>query len=268
MIAGSIGGAAVAAVAFAIFILAGGQERSVSTVASVTTRVVASTDPSRVDELSPRAIYEADAPGVVFVNAAGETQSPSAAEYLKGEGPSGPAVATGSGFEVDGRGTLVTNWHVVQGASRITVGLAPGSSVQASLIGSDPSHDIAVLRIPTGGVVLHPLSLGRSSTVHVGDPAYAIGNPFGLARTLTTGVISALGRRITAPDGVAIGSAMQTDAPINPGNSGGPLLNEHGQVVGINAQIETSGSGGGSVGIAFAIPIETAEQELAKLAKR
>jgi putative serine protease PepD len=135
------------------------------------------------------------------------------------------------------------------------------------VLGDDPSDDLAMLRIPTGGLTLHPLALGDSSTVQVGDPVLAIGNPFGLTQTLTTGVISALGRRITAPNGVTITGALQTDAPINPGNSGGPLLNEQGEVIGINSQIETSGERGGSVGIAFAVPIDTAKNELAALEK-
>jgi S1-C subfamily serine protease len=111
------------------------------------------------------------------------------------------------------------------------------------------------------------LVFGDLSKVHVGDPVLAIGNPFGLARTLTTGVISALNRRIQSPNGLTIEDALQTDAPINPGNSGGPLLNEDGEVIGINSQIETGGERGGSVGIAFAIPINTAKDALATLEK-
>ena len=124
-----------------------------------------------------------------------------------------------------------------------------------------------MLRIPTDGLTLHPLTLGDSSTVEVGEPAYAIGNPFDLQRTLTTGVISALQREITAPNGFTIDNVLQTDAPINPGNSGGPLLNAQGQVIGINSQIETGGSGDGSVGIGFAVPINKAKSEIAALEK-
>jgi S1-C subfamily serine protease len=155
---------------------------------------------------------------------------------------------------------------VVENAVKVIVSLGEhGQTVQASVIGKDPSHDLAVLRIPTGGLTLHPLTLGDSSKVQVGEPVLAIGNPFGLGRTLTTGVVSALQRQITSPNGMTINDALQTDAPINPGNSGGPLLNEHGAVIAINSQIETNGSGGGSVGIAFAIPIETAKSELPEL---
>jgi S1-C subfamily serine protease len=124
-----------------------------------------------------------------------------------------------------------------------------------------------VLRIPTEGVTLHSLTLGDSAKAQVGDPVLAIGNPFGLERTLTTGVVSALQRQITSPNGFTIDNVIQTDAPINPGNSGGPLLNGAGEVIGINSQIETGGSGGGSVGIGFAVPISTAKGEIGQLEK-
>jgi len=122
-----------------------------------------------------------------------------------------------------------------------------------------------VLHIRPDGITLHPLTLGDSSSVQIGDPVYAIGNPFDLERTLTTGVISALQRQIQAPNGFTINNVLQTDAPINPGNSGGPLLDAAGRVIGINSQIETGGGGGGSVGIGFAVPINTAKSELGQL---
>jgi S1-C subfamily serine protease len=124
-----------------------------------------------------------------------------------------------------------------------------------------------VLRIHPDGLSLHPISLGNSDSVQVGDPVYAIGNPFNLERTLTTGVISALQREIQAPNGFAIRNVLQTDAPINPGNSGGPLLDAAGQVIGINSQIETSGGSDGSVGIGFAVPINLAKGEIGQLEK-
>ncbi len=138
---------------------------------------------------------------------------------------------------------------------KVTVSFEKGKTVEAQVLGKDPSNDLAVLRIHPDGLELHPIPLGDSSAVQVGDPVYAIGNPFDLQRTLTTGVISALQREIKAPNGFSIDNVLQTDAPINPGNSGGPLLNTQGQVIGINSQIETGGSGDGSVGIGFAIPI-------------
>lgn len=217
---------------------------------------------AQAHSLTARQIYERVARGVVFVSAAG-VGSPSASSepFTGGE----PSTSTGSGIEIDGNGTILTNWHVVQDASKITVGLGRGSNVTARLIGKDPSEDLALLRIPIAGLVLHPLTLGDSSTVHVGDRVLAIGNPFGLERTLTTGVISALQRQIQAPDRATISNVLQTDASIDPGSSGGPLLDERGEVIGINSEIETSGSGGGYSGIAFAIPINTAKRELGRL---
>jgi S1-C subfamily serine protease len=134
-----------------------------------------------------------------------------------------------------------------------------GLRIAAEVAGKDPSNDLVVLRMPTRGITLHPLPLGDSSRAQIGEPVAAIGDPFGLERTLTTGVVSALKRTITSPSGITMSGALQTDAPINPGNSGGPLLNANGEVIGVNSQIETSGGGGGSVGIAFAIPIDAAK---------
>jgi S1-C subfamily serine protease len=211
-----------------------------------------------------RQIYERSASGVVFVNATGVIQAQSPSEYLRGESEE-RGTATGSGFEVDGRGTILTNWHVIEGATTITVGLGHGRTVAANVVAHDASSDVAALRILTAGLTLHPLALGDSAKAHIGETVLAIGNPFGLERTLTTGIVSALQRRIQAPNGVTISSAIQTDAAINPGNSGGPLLNEQGEVIGINSQIETAGGHAGNVGIAFAIPIDTAKSELATL---
>jgi S1-C subfamily serine protease len=157
---------------------------------------------------------------------------------------------------------------VVENAAKVLVSFGESSkTVEAHMAGKDPSDDVAVLRIATDGLTLHPLALGDSSSVQVGEPVVAIGNPFGYSRTLTTGVISARQRQIQAPNGVTIDNVLQTDTPINPGNSGGPLLNVHGQVIGINSQIVTSGGNGGSVGVAFAIPIDTAKSELPALDK-
>ncbi len=210
-------------------------------------------------------IYERTAPGVVYVtsNIVRQTASPFGFGESQQQG-----TATGSGFVINSNGTILTNWHVVENAVKVTVSFEHSKTVNAQVIGKDPSNDLAVLRVPTEGLTLHPLSLGNSSTAQVGDPVLAIGNPFGLSRTLTTGVISALQRHITAPNGFEIDNVLQTDAPINPGNSGGPLLNAAGQVIGINSQIETGGSGSdGSVGIGFAVPINTAKSELPELEK-
>ena len=213
-------------------------------------------------------IYVRDAPGVVFVTSTIVQQGESSPFNLFGGGETQrQGKATGSGIVIDGNGTILTNYHVVENAVKVQVSFEKGQNVEAKVVGKDPSNDLAVLRIPTDGLTLHPLTLGDSSKVQVGDPVLAIGNPFDLERTLTTGVISALQREITAPNGFTINNVLQTDAPINPGNSGGPLLNAQGQVIGINSQIETGGCGNGSVGIGFAVPINTAKSEISQLEK-
>jgi S1-C subfamily serine protease len=204
-------------------------------------------------------IYRQDGPGVVFIQAAGVSGD----ETLFGQPQQG--TATGSGFVVDSDGTIITNAHVVEGASKVTVSFQEGGdAIDADIKGVDPDSDIAVLKIDPEGQDLTVLPLGDSSNVQVGDPVVAIGNPFGLQRTVTTGIVSALQRQLDAPSGFPISDVIQTDASINPGNSGGPLLDARGRVIGINSQIATGG-GQGSVGIGFAVPIDTAKQELPKL---
>jgi S1-C subfamily serine protease len=157
---------------------------------------------------------------------------------------------------------------VIDGATSgsITVQFADKKTVKAQVVGKDPSTDLALLKVDPEGLDLKALPLGSSKDVHVGDPTIAIGNPFGLDRTLTTGVVSALQRQIQAPNGFAIKDVIQTDAAINPGNSGGPLIDAAGRVIGINSQIETGGNGAnGNVGIGFAVPIDTAKQILDSL---
>jgi S1-C subfamily serine protease len=216
--------------------------------------------------LTPHQVYVKDAPGVAFVTSTIVQKGESPFNLFGGESQK-QGTATGSGIVIDSNGTILTNYHVVENAIKVTVSFGKGKSIEAQVVGKDPSNDLAVLRIHPEGVTLHPLALGDSSAVTVGDPVYAIGNPFDLERTLTTGVISALQRQITAPNGFTINNVLQTDAPINPGNSGGPLLDTAGRVIGINSQIETGGSGGGSVGIGFAVPINTAKGEIAQLEK-
>src|SRR3954453_8088293 len=215
--------------------------------------------------LPPRDIYKRVAPGVVFIRAqvVEQTQSPfdfGFPQQQRGE-------ATGSGFVVDRDGTILTNAHVVSGASKGTVQFADRHVVDPTILGRDESTDLAVLKVSAKASELQPLALGNSRAVQVGDPTIAIGNPFGLERTLTTGVVSATRRTIQAPNGFEIDGVIQTDAAINPGNSGGPLLDAAGRVIGINSQIETGGSGNGSVGIGFAIPIDTAKRLLPELEK-
>lgn len=241
-----------------------GASQKTVTVVQSSTPIAPSNVSQQSTGLTPHKIYEKDAPGVAYVTSTivRQTESPFG---LGGERQQGQA--TGSGFVINSDGTILTNYHVVENAVKVTVSFEHGKAVEAKVIGKDPSNDLAVLRIPTEGLTLHPLVLGDSSKAQVGDPVLAIGNPFALERTLTTGVVSALQRKITAPNGFEIDNVLQTDAPINPGNSGGPLLNSAGEVIGINSQIETGGSGGGSVGIGFAVPINTAKSELAQLEK-
>jgi S1-C subfamily serine protease len=236
---------------------------------TVTTIQAAPLTPSNASQqstgLTPHTIYVRDAPGVVFVTSTVVQKTESPFNLFGEGGAQRQGQATGSGIVIDGNGTILTNYHVIENAIKVTVSIEKGQTVNAQVVGKDPSNDLAILRIPTDGLTLHPLTLGDSSGVQVGDPVLAIGNPFDLERTLTTGVISALQREITAPNGFTIDNVLQTDAPINPGNSGGPLLNAAGQVIGINSQIETGGSGGGSVGIGFSIPISTAKAEISQL---
>jgi S1-C subfamily serine protease len=164
---------------------------------------------------------------------------------------------TGSGFVYNADGTIVTNYHVVENADQLDVVLSTGESVPATVIGTDSLYDLAVLRIQASSP-LTPLELGDSDAVQVGQTVIAIGNPFGLDRTLTTGVVSALGRLLETDSGAVIGEAIQTDAAINPGNSGGPLLDTHGRVIGINTAINSPT--GGSVGIGFAVPANVVQR--------
>ncbi len=200
-----------------------------------------------------RQVYASASPSVVFVKSA-ET------------GTAGGA-ASGTGFVVDSDGTIVTNAHVVAGAGKVQVRFEDnGAGVDAEVLGTDASSDIAVLQVDpsdTGGV--KPLALANSESVQVGDLAVAIGYPLGLDRTATAGIVSGLGRDIKAPNGFSIDKVIQTDAPINPGNSGGPLLDAAGRVIGINSQIATTGAGGGSVGIGFAVPSNTVRQVVPRL---
>jgi S1-C subfamily serine protease len=195
-------------------------------------------------------IYKADANGVAFI------------ESKMAEG-----VASGSGVVLDDEGHVLTNNHVVEGGEQIQVSFeSEGQMYPAEVVGTEPNSDLALLKVEAPAAKLHPLKLGDSSKMEVGDPVVAIGNPFDLQRTVTSGIVSALQREIQAPDGVTIDNVIQTDAAINPGNSGGPLINADGEVIGINSQIYTGGEGSeGNVGIGFAIPINTAKEEIAKL---
>jgi len=174
-----------------------------------------------------------------------------------------PQEGTGSGFIIDKEGHIVTNYHVVEGAESIEVTLADGTTAPAELVGADPYNDLAVIKIEVPPHKLHPVELGSSSDLRVGQRAIAIGNPFGLDRTLTVGVISSLGRIIEREGERALGELIQTDAAINPGNSGGPLLDSQGRVIGVNTAIKSPI--GASVGIGFAVPVDTVNRVVPQL---
>jgi S1-C subfamily serine protease len=206
-------------------------------------------------------IYKRDGRGIAFIEADQEARQVEPSPFNPFGEPEGGGTATGSGFVIDDEGHLLTNNHVVEGASDITVKLgASDRSYPAKIVGADPATDVALLKIDAPAEDLHPLALGDSSKVEVGDPVVAIGNPFGLDSTVTSGIVSALQRQIEAPNGFSISHVIQTDAAINPGNSGGPLIDADGRVIGINSQIETGGGGNGNVGIGFSIPINTARE--------
>jgi putative serine protease PepD len=169
----------------------------------------------------------------------------------------GSSQAEGSGFVYDTSGDIVTNAHVVDGATSIKVRFQSGKTAKATLVGTDDSTDIAVIKVSVDSSLLHPLTLGNSDSVQVGQDVSAIGSPFGLPGTMTAGIVSALNRTITAPNNYSISGAIQTDAAINHGNSGGPLLNSNGAVIGVNAQIESDS--GGNDGVGFAIPVNAAK---------
>jgi putative serine protease PepD len=181
-----------------------------------------------------------------------------------GRGGRQPGGGEGSGFVYDGSGDVVTNDHVVDGVNSITVRLWNGNTYKAKLVGTDPSTDLAVVKISAPQSELHPLMLGDSSSVEVGAGVVAIGSPFGYAESVTSGIVSALHRTMTSPNHYTIDDAIQTDAAINHGNSGGPLLNAQGQVVGVNAQIQSES--GGSDGVGFAIPSNTVRHVVTTLA--
>ena len=249
-----LGGAIVAvagllALATGLVSTGGGSTSTRSVVASGATPAAALTT-NEASGNTVNQIYKADANGVAFI------------ESKVSEG-----IASGSGVVLDDEGHVLTNNHVIEGTSEVTVSLeSEGQMYPATVVGTEPNSDLALLKVEAPASKLHPLTLGNSDRVEVGDPVVAIGNPFDLQRTVTSGIVSALQREIQAPDGVTIDHVIQTDAAINPGNSGGPLINAAGEVIGINSQIATGGSGSeGNVGIGFAIPINTAKEEIAQL---
>jgi S1-C subfamily serine protease len=198
--------------------------------------------------LSVRDVYEEDAPGVVSVDVTSEQ-----------------GVGGGSGFVLDEQGHIVTNQHVVEGAEEISVRFVGGDRETAELVGEDPDTDVAVIRVDAPESLLRPLTLGDSEALGVGDPVIAIGNPLNVGISVTTGIVSGLGRPIQAPNEFTIDDAVQTDAAISSGNSGGPLLDARGTVIGINSQVADAGSQGVAQGVGFAVPINTVRDVVQEL---
>jgi putative serine protease PepD len=233
------GGAGAGAVA----LTHGSSQTTTSAVAAPTVANVATAT------LSVGQIAKSSLASVVEVDAT-QTASPSP---FPGQGGSG--TAQGTGFIYDTKGNIVTNEHVVSGSSSVNVKLSDGSTYKATVVGTDPSTDLAVLHINAPSSKLVPLALGDSSKVSVGDGVVAIGNPFGLDGSVTSGIVSALNREIVAPDNTPIEGAIQTDAAINHGNSGGPLIDLQGKVIGVTSQIQSDS--GGNDGVGFAVPSNT-----------
>jgi S1-C subfamily serine protease len=206
--------------------------------------------PTTTGALTAEQIYKRDAPGVVQVTATDPAQG---------------SESLGSGFVIDKAGHIVTNFHVVRGATKVQVSFSSKDKLVSTVVGLDPSTDIAVLKIQTQASALTPLELGNSDAVRVGDTVYAIGNPFGYTRTLTSGIVSAVQRQITAPNSLTIDNAIQTDASINHGNSGGPLLDAGGRVIGVTSQIYAENSQQGNIGIGFAVPVNTVRNIAAQI---
>jgi putative serine protease PepD len=245
--------AAGAGVGAATYAVAGGGGKTTTTV--VQQAPVAGSPAAATKSTSVGDVYKQAGPGVVEITVTQSSSSSSSSPFPFGGGGnngSQQAQAQGSGFVYDRDGHVITNDHVVSGASSISVTFADGSRYKATVVGTDPSSDLAVLKVDAPSSKLHPLSLGDSSNLRVGDGVVAIGSPFGLEETVTSGIVSALHRSISSANSFTIAGAIQTDAAINHGNSGGPLLNMSGQVVGANTQIESES--GGNDGVGFAVP--------------
>jgi putative serine protease PepD len=250
IIAGAVAGGAIA-----LAVASGGS----TTTRSVTTTVVqpasAPTLPTTFSGgkgLTVNQIYRQTSPGVVDITVTSQSSGGSLGLF---GGGSQQTQGEGAGVVYDKQGDILTDEHVVSGATQVTVKFQDGKSTPAKVVGTDPSTDVAVIRVSGVSDELHPVPLADSSAAQVGDPVVAIGSPFSLPETTTTGIVSAVGRSITAPNNYTITGAIQTDASINPGNSGGPLLDADGHVLGLNDQIQTNS--GSSAGVGFAIASNT-----------
>ena len=265
-------GAAGAAIAVGVVAATGGLGAASTTVREVIDAAPApagsASFASASKPLTIHDVYARAAPGVVQVTATRRVAvqtNPFLDPFGFGGTTAETQEALGSGFVIDKAGHIVTNYHVVQGAQRVQVSFSNNERLAAQVVGRDPATDVAVLQVKAQSRALTPLDLGNSDAVRVGDSVVAIGNPLGEDRSITSGIVSALQRRIFAPNGAPIDNVIQTDAALNHGNSGGPLLNTRGKVIGVNSQIQTADGSGGNIGIGFAIPVNTVKNVAAQL---
>lgn len=252
VIVGGIAGAILAAVVFALVMVPPAETIQPEVSITVEDNAIEESLPSYSKELSLIEIFEKSESGVVRVN----VQKSSEAQIPAG---------VGSGFVFDKQGHVITNAHVVEGATKVVITFLDGREYNAEIVGVDTFTDIAVLKVNADLSLLHPLTLGDSSSLKVGEPIAAIGNPFGLSGSMTSGIVSQLGRLLPSGSGYSIPDVIQTDAAINPGNSGGPLLNMRGSVVGINTAIQSAT--GEFTGVGFAVPSQTVAKIVPSLIK-
>jgi S1-C subfamily serine protease len=249
---GSLGGGVIgSALAGRSHLSLGNNAPSAATIAPTAGGATAA---SPLPQSAIAAIYQQVSPGVVTIQTSAGNPAPRSFSE-----------ATGTGIVVDSAGNILTNAHVVSGAQQVRVIFKDGTATTGTVAGVDNSDDLAIVHVSGSSSELHPLTLGNSDGVQVGDTALAIGTPFGLSESLTAGIISGLNRSATAPNGRALSGMIQTDAAINPGNSGGPLLNSAGAVIGVNESIQSPIQG--NVGIGFAVPINTAKRLIPQLEK-
>ncbi len=254
-------GGAVAGGVIALVVASGGGTTTHSTTTTVIAPQRASAIPTSLSGtttdtggMTVNQIYRQDSPGVVDILVTDQTSS-SSGPFGFGGGGTQESQGEGAGVVYDTKGDILTDEHVVSGATSVMVTFQDGVKASAKVLGTDPSTDVAVIHVNVPASELHPIALANSNDAQVGDPVVAIGSPFSLPETTTAGIVSQVGRSIQAPNGYTIPGAIQTDAAINPGNSGGPLLDANGQVLGLNDQIQTNS--GSSAGVGFAVPSNT-----------
>jgi S1-C subfamily serine protease len=246
-------GGAIAGGAIAIVIASSGGTHSVTTTVVQPAGTSVPTSLSSGKGLTVNQIYRKSSPGVVDIRVT--EQSSSGGGFPFGGGGSQQQQGEGAGVVYDTKGNILTDEHVVSGATSVQVKFQDGRTASAKVLGTDPSTDVAVIHVDVPSSELHPIPLANSSAAQVGDPVVAIGSPFSLPETTTTGIVSQVGRSIQAPNNFTITGSIQTDAAINPGNSGGPLLDAGGHLLGLNDQIQTNS--GSNAGVGFAIPSNT-----------